>query len=256
MSFVGPHEPFDTPAPWAGRHRAEALPPAEPAPAWADQLPEDSDLARLRRRWQGRLSPAAIQACRADYADHLRLLDDQLGRLLEALANRGDADRTAVLATADHGELLGDWDALYKGALLESAVRVPWVYRPPGGCRPQRWRRPLPLTELLAQCWAGLPQGGGVDRLRRWVRGCSAAVVEFGEELLVLQGQRKLVLDGQGQPLWASRVRSNGADRTEVIRQQPWRWRLSPGWRRLRRRGGQEWQRRRSAGWLWRDLRP
>jgi choline-sulfatase len=256
VSFVGPHEPFDTPAPWAGRHSAEALPPAEPAPAWADQLPEDSDLARLRRRWQGRLSPAAIQACRADYADHLRLLDDQLGRLLEALANRGDADRTAVLATADHGELLGDWDALYKGALLESAVRVPWVYRPPGGCRPQRWRRPLPLTELLAQCWAGLPQGGGVDRLRRWVRGCSAAVVEFGEELLVLQGQRKLVLDGQGQPLWASRVRSFGADRAEVIRQQPWRWRLSPGWRRLRRRAGQEWQRRRSAGWLWRDLRP
>lgn len=254
VSFVGPHEPFDTPAPWAGSHPAEHLPPAWPTPPWLEQLPEGSELARLTRRWSRKLSPAAVKACRADYADHLRLLDDQLARLLKGLAERTDAGRTAVLATADHGELLGDGGALYKGAFLEGAVRVPWLYRPPGGCRPQRCRRPLPLTALLAQSLAGLAAGGDAQRLRGWMRRCRGAVVEFGEELLVVQGSRKLVLDGDGRPLWATQPTTDPGEQRTLLRRAGW-W-LNPGWWRLRRRAAREWRRRRSAGWLWRDLRP
>ena len=44
---------------------------------------------------------------------------------------RTDQANTAVLATADHGDMLGDSDMLYKGSFLEGAIRVPFIYRPP-----------------------------------------------------------------------------------------------------------------------------
>ena len=71
VSFVGPHEPFDTPAPWHGRNRAEALPKATPLPAWVQQLQERCELRRAAAGWAGQITPEAVAACRADYADHL-----------------------------------------------------------------------------------------------------------------------------------------------------------------------------------------
>ena len=77
------------------------------------------------------MSPEQIQACRADYADHLKLLDDQLQKILQKLNQRSDADNTAVALTSDHGDMLGDAGMLYKGTFLESAIRVPFIYREP-----------------------------------------------------------------------------------------------------------------------------
>ena len=81
ISFVGPHEPFDTPTPWRGFHPASHLPPATPRPDWIKALPDSCELKRCAQSWSGLLSPQQIKACRADYADHLHLLDDQLGLL-------------------------------------------------------------------------------------------------------------------------------------------------------------------------------
>jgi choline-sulfatase len=256
VSFVGPHEPFDTPPPWHGRHAAAALPPAVPRPAWLERLPQGCELRRAAEGWDGLLSPEAIASCRADYADHLRLLDDQLAGLLAALKQRPDAGRTAVLATADHGELLGDAGMLYKGAFLEGAVRVPWIYRPPGGSPSSACAEPLGLSELLARCLAGLPGGGGVAPLLRWASRRPGAVVEFGEERLFLRGRRKLAVDGAGRPLWAVHLGRDPHEQVEVITMQPDRWRWSPDWRRLRRWAAAETTHRSAPGWLWRQLGP
>ena len=135
VSFVGPHEPFDTPLPWHGRNQAKNLPVASPKPGWLNQLPEQCELRRTSKAWADQLSPAAIAACRADYADHLQLLDQQVSRLLDRLKQRSDATSTAIAVTADHGELLGDSEMLYKGTFLEGAVRVPWIYKEPSRLR-------------------------------------------------------------------------------------------------------------------------
>ena len=258
VSFVGPHEPFDTPPPWHGRHRLAQLPPPQPTPPWLEHLPADCELRRTQASWAGLLSPAAIQACRADYADHLQLLDSQVARLLAALHQRADRGRTAVALTADHGELLGDGGMLYKGAFLDGAVRVPWIYRaPPNSERSGRGSSstaPLPLTGLLQQTLAGLARGGGSGPLRQWARRQPGAVVEFGGELLLLRGARKLALDRQGQPLWAVHLDRDPLEQTNLITAQPGRWRWSPAWRQLRRWGRWEWQRRSGPGWIWRRL--
>jgi arylsulfatase len=255
VSFVGPHEPFDTPAPWHGRNSAAALPPAQPKPIWLHALPPSCELRQTELSWSNSLSDAAIAACRADYADHLQLLDEQLQRLLQALRKRDDQSRTAVAVTADHGELLGDSGMLYKGTFLEGAVRVPWIYRAPTAAeRPSSTLAPLPLTGLIAQTLAGLPTGGHCGRLQRWSQRQRGAVVEFGDELLLVQGQRKLAVDPEGQPLWAVDLAHDPMEQRNVITADPVRWRWSRHWRALRSWSRIEWRRRQVDGWIWRHL--
>lgn len=263
VSFVGPHEPFDTPPPWHGRHRPDQLPPPQPTPPWLEQLPGDCELRRTQASWSGHLSAEEIQACRADYADHLQLLDSQVAKLLAALEARTDQNRTAVALTADHGELLGDGGMLYKGTFQEAAVRVPWIYCPPPNSqtssdtiRGAASTAPLELTGLLQQTLAGLQQGGGASLLAQWARRRRGAVVEFGGELLLLQGPRKLALDREGKPLWAVHLERDPLEQINLITAHGRRWRWSPAWRQLRRWGQQEWQRRSGPGWIWRRLSP
>lgn len=196
VNFPGPHEPFDVPASWRGRFPKRPIPPPELRPTDPAELerlaPPGSELARKLARWPEGLPAEAMQALRADYADHLALLDAQLGELLAALAQRPDAAHTAVSACSDHGELLGDWGLLLKGCFLEGAMRSLFVHRAPQPRAPWRrlrspGQRAYGLTELLWSAAACVrdPRGGSFGaRIRRLPRD---VVVEFAAERRVLR---------------------------------------------------------------------
>jgi arylsulfatase A-like enzyme len=72
------------------------------------------------------------------YTGAIALMDAQIGRLIQALDDRKQLDRTAVIVTADHGESLGDHGERGHGIFLyDSAVRVPLIVKWPG-IRPRR----------------------------------------------------------------------------------------------------------------------
>jgi arylsulfatase A-like enzyme len=67
------------------------------------------------------------------YAGAIAIMDAQIGRLLAALEQRQQLDRTAIIVTADHGESLGDHGERGHGIFVyESALRVPLIVRWPG----------------------------------------------------------------------------------------------------------------------------
>ena len=69
----------------------------------------------------------------AHYYGMVTLIDDAVGRILEALDRLGLAEHTVVVFGTDHGELLGDHGLWLKGPFLyESLIRVPYVWRLPG----------------------------------------------------------------------------------------------------------------------------
>lgn len=257
VSFVGPHEPFDTPVPWHGNNQAEKLPAPKPHLDWLKHLPKDAELNQKYSNWEGKLNLKSIAECRADYADHLQLLDDQLGKLVKHLDQRIDAQRTAVVVTADHGELLGDHGMLYKGALLEPAVRVPWVYRPAPNQvhNTGSWSiNPLPLTELIAHTCEIIKGNKGIDSLSLWAKTQPGAVVEFGSERLFIQGARKLVLNKRNEPLWAIHLEQDPDEQNNVINEQTIRWSLNPKWLKLRQWSRQITRKRSESNWVWRQL--
>lgn len=80
---------------------------------------------------------------RALYDAEVRFVDEQFGRVIDAVRSRGEWDRTGVIVTADHGEGLADGLARHGWAahriLYEEQTRVPLIVKPPGG-RPARGR--------------------------------------------------------------------------------------------------------------------
>ena len=81
------------------------------------------------------LSPDDYDARRmiAAYYAQIELIDDQVGRMLDALEASGQRENTLVIFTSDHGEMLGDHGLVLKGCrFYEGAVHVPLIVSWPG----------------------------------------------------------------------------------------------------------------------------
>jgi len=110
-----------------------------------------------------------IRTTRAHYYGLITQLDRQIGRLLDAVEAREDAENTVVVFTSDHGELLGDHHGWGKTAMFEQSARVPflvsWPAELPAG---ERYDGLVSLTDVfgVATGAAGEPDTrDGVDLL-------------------------------------------------------------------------------------------
>jgi len=110
-SLCGPHFPLDPPSPFFEHYRPEDMPP----PAGVDDAEE----------------AASWQRQRALYCGLIELVDDGVGRILEALERQALADETLVVFTTDHGDMMGDHGRRYKGDPYDAACRTPMIARLP-----------------------------------------------------------------------------------------------------------------------------
>jgi arylsulfatase A-like enzyme len=68
----------------------------------------------------------------AKYWAQIELIDENIGRILDALKKSGQRENTVVIFTSDHGEMAGD-HGLKKGCrFYEGLVRVPLIFSWPG----------------------------------------------------------------------------------------------------------------------------
>jgi arylsulfatase A-like enzyme len=83
------------------------------------------------------------------YLACVSFVDDQVGLLLDALAQSEYADDTVIVFAGDNGYHMGEKDALFKGTLWEEATRVPLIIRAPGvSRRGAACRRAVSLVHL------------------------------------------------------------------------------------------------------------
>jgi choline-sulfatase len=170
------------------------------------------------------------------------MLDEQVGRLLDALDRRDDADTSDVVVTADHGELLGDGGMLYKGTMLEATVRVAWIERgaqPIGGTA-----APAGTTDLLA---AHVRARCGIDDVAM----PDVAFVEHDRELMAVRGDCKVVLGEGARPLWACDLAADPEEMVDLQATDPARLRRDPAWSSLIAEARRAWRRRHAAPWKW-----
>jgi arylsulfatase A-like enzyme len=156
-------------------------------------------------------------------AGMMAFVDDAIGDIMQALEASGALENTVVCYTSDHGDYLGDYNMLLKGALqFQSITRVPFIWSDPA--RPE-----ASTTNALASTvdiGATILERAGL----RPYNGDQG--VSFGDALTGGEGQRDEVLveynDGGSRLGFAkaSRVRSVitiGASYTtlKTIRRRP-----------------------------------
>jgi len=75
--------------------------------------------------------PNIVKAMTAAYYAKVTMVDDNVGQLLEEIRQRGLADDTVIIFTADHGNMLGDHNRWFKGVMYESSTRIPLLMKAP-----------------------------------------------------------------------------------------------------------------------------
>jgi len=134
VSIGPPHPPMVLPKPYFGMYPPEAM----PVPATIGDRRTNSPYTRLGADVAGDAyhDPARIQQMISDYYGLVSLDDEWIGRLLQRLEELGLADRTLVVFTSDHGEMLGDHGLHSKTVFYEGSVHIPLLMRLPGVIKP------------------------------------------------------------------------------------------------------------------------
>ena len=202
-SFMDPHPPYMVPEPWASMYDPAEMLAGRVAPNEHAQNPVHFGLTQEEHPdfsyWKSEdfgahgfhshlVSEEDLRKNIAIYYGMISLMDQQIGRILEALDRLGQAENTLVVFTTDHGHFLGQHGLIAKGAFhYEDMIRVPmlvrWPGRTPAGavCGNIQSLVDYAPTFLAA---AGLDVPGvmtGVDQLPSWTAGESCrdwAIVE------------------------------------------------------------------------------
>lgn len=176
VDFQNPHHPWDVTEEMHQWYREVTFPP-----------PVDCDLSVATERHQ---------AVRRNYAAMVEHLDRCLGRLRDAIEERGETEETVVIFTSDHGEQLGDQGLWQKLSPYHMSVGVPLVVAGPDIAAREPVSDPVATLDLHATVldYAGL-DAGTVDS--RSMRSCFAGGPAPRDIVYAGLGSWRMVYDGR-----------------------------------------------------------
>lgn len=120
----------------------------------------------LRRHFQtDTFTEAHIRGLRRGYYGCVTYVDRQLGRLLDTLDTADLREKTVVIYTSDHGEMLGKFGLWWKSSLYEDSVRVPLIISGPGFGPGARVTTPVDLLDVQATIFRTV----GAQRPADWI---------------------------------------------------------------------------------------
>ena len=132
VSFQRPHPPFDPPQRWYD-HYADVNYPMPQVGSWAEEKHGDTpgSLEISTNATLGKFPEEEIRESRQSYYAAISFVDEQIGRVIEALKERGELDNTLIVFTADHGDMMGDQLMWRKCKPYEGSVNIPMIMRWP-----------------------------------------------------------------------------------------------------------------------------
>jgi len=204
-----PHEPFDTPEPWASRYFDTGGAPRLIWPPYA-----------VGAQAQGLLDDAGAHEIRANYGAKLSMIDHWFGRIVAALERRGRWADTAVVVCTDHGHYLGEKDIWGKPGVpvYEPLGHIPllvaWPGRDAGVC--DALTTSVDLFATIADVFdVAVPQRTHGHSLAPVLEGRATHVRGFaltgvwGREVHVTDGRRKYarapVTTNEPLAMWSNR---------------------------------------------------
>jgi arylsulfatase A-like enzyme len=229
VSFPDPHHPFSPPGKYWDMYDPAQFSVRLPYEAHRNPTPP---MHWLHERWQAgkrvaggqeafMASDRELREAMALSCGMITMIDDAVGTVLGALERSGRADDTVVIFTSDHGDYLGDYNLLLKGAImLRSVTNVPFIWSDPGD-RSARQSNVLTSTVDLAPTIierAGLKPYFGIQG--RSLMDTFDGSPRLRDRLLI-EHQDNMTRMGFPSPCMARTLHSN-RHRLTVYQGQPW----------------------------------
>lgn len=219
VSYIHPHDPYVTRPEYWDIYNEQDI--NLPLVAY-EQVTPDPHSERLRKQIgieKTSLSERQILNARHAYFGSISYLDDRIGQLLHSLDESGLAGDTAIVFTADHGDMLGERGLWFKMSWFEHSARVPLVVHFPSVVKPQACNSAVSLIDLLptlvelATDGRGhdyqtvmdgrslLPQLSGADGHDE-VLGQYSAEITNEPIFMIRRGKKKLIASDNDPPLY------------------------------------------------------
>ncbi len=170
ISILAPHGPLEVPKEFGGAMPAARvkLPPLPPG----EMKTKNTRLQIYDYVTHGaERSEEFLKQFVSIYEDMVAFIDDELGRLLALLENKGLVDNTIILFTSDHGDFAAEHHLTYKTvSLVDCMVRIPfvisWPARLPKGAGEDALVNQVDIMPtLLDFCDLPVPKGAQGQRL-------------------------------------------------------------------------------------------
>ncbi len=129
VGFFRPHTPYVAPSRLFEKYSRDAIEPVLERPDDRDDIPVAALHDRPRQR---ELTVAQRKEIIQAYYASISLMDEQLGRVVDALEERQLSDETVIVFFSDHGYHLGAHGLWQKSDLFEGSCRVPLIVVEPG----------------------------------------------------------------------------------------------------------------------------
>lgn len=153
VNFLEPHMPFFGPL----NHRYD--PDALEVPPVFNRIPEGPlphsyflhTEEHVKKGYDGQdvTTEAGWRRLMANYYGLVEMVDNAVGRILDALEESGQAENTIVVFTSDHGEMMGSHRMLGKGVFYRQSVEVPLLIHLPGQTESRRLAGNFSQIDLL-----------------------------------------------------------------------------------------------------------
>ena len=149
LSYVCPHPPYIAPPRFFDAYPQALLdlPPQARATEW----PDHPAIAHFRHffRLAESLPETVLRNAMAAYYGACTFLDDQIGQVLQAVAELGLETRTRIIYTSDHGESHGARGLFGKFTLYDEACAVPLLMKGPDLPAGRREDAPVSLLDCF-----------------------------------------------------------------------------------------------------------
>lgn len=130
IAYTAPHDPYSPDLDYINRYEPEQIPLPDNFLGVHpfnihDPLVRDENLTGWPRQ------PDTIQMILADYYGLITQIDDQVGRIIQLLKEKGVYDNTIIVYAADNGLAIGSHGLLGKQNLYEHSIKIPLIIKGP-----------------------------------------------------------------------------------------------------------------------------
>lgn len=133
FSIPEPHTPYQVCEPYYSMFPPEKLPPVK---ADINTLKKKGPVYENMHQVMSLAHPdylKKIDRTRSVYYGMLRMIDDQVKRLVDELEQQGLCDNTVIIFLSDHGDYVGEYGLIKKGAGVSDVLtRIPMIWHGPG----------------------------------------------------------------------------------------------------------------------------